>query len=37
MPGRHITDQQKRLCMKHRLSNTPAIAAAKAGFNPATA
>lgn len=37
MPGTHITDQQMRLYMKHRFSNTPAVAAAKAGFSPATA
>lgn len=37
MPGRHVTDRQKRLYMKLRLTETPTIAAAKAGFSPATA
>ena len=37
MPGQHITDCQTRLYMKSRQTNAPAIAAAKAGFSPATA
>ena len=37
MPGRHVTDRQMRLYMKLRLTETPTIAAAKAGFSPATA
>ena len=36
MPGRHITDCQMRLYMKLRHTNTIPIAAAKAGFSPAT-
>src|SRR6202162_5571423 len=37
LPGQHITDCQTRLYMKSRLTNVPAIAAAKAGFSTATA
>lgn len=37
MPGRHVTDRQMRLYMKLRKTEAPAIAAAKAGFSPATA
>jgi hypothetical protein len=37
LPGQHVTDSQTRLFMKSRQSNTPAIAAAKAGFSRATA
>ena len=37
MPGRHVTLRQMRLYMKHRESDTPAVAAAKAGFSTATA
>jgi hypothetical protein len=37
LPGQHVTDCQTRLFMKSRQTNTPAIAAAKAGFSRATA
>jgi hypothetical protein len=37
LPGRHITDRQTRLYMRFRQSETPTIAAAKAGFSAATA
>jgi hypothetical protein len=37
LPGRHITDCQMRLYMSFRQSETPTIAAAKAGFSAATA
>lgn len=37
MPGRHVTDRQMRLFMQFRKSDAAAIAAAKAGFSPATA
>jgi hypothetical protein len=37
VPGRPINDRQMRLYMKSRQSETPAIAAAKAGFSTATA
>jgi hypothetical protein len=37
VPGRHVTDRQMRLYMKPRLTETPTIVAAKAGFSPATA
>ncbi|MBX7250315.1 MAG: IS21 family transposase [Caulobacteraceae bacterium] len=37
MPGRHITDRQMRLYMKLRQTNSPPVAAAKAGFSTATA
>ncbi len=37
LPGRHVTDSQKRLYMKLRDTHTPATAAAKAGFSTATA
>jgi transposase len=33
LPGRHITDCQTRLLMSFRQTDTPVIAAAKAGFN----
>jgi hypothetical protein len=32
LPGRHITDRQMRLYMSFRQTETPAVAAAKAGF-----
>jgi hypothetical protein len=37
LPGRHITDCQLRLFMSFRQTDTPVIAAAKAGFSTATA
>ena len=38
MPGRHITDRQKRLYMSLRSNHhAPAVAAAKAGFSTAAA
>ena len=37
MPGRHVTDHQVRLYMSFRRSDSPALAAAKAGFSTATA
>lgn len=37
MPGTHITDRQVSLYMKNRQTNTPAVAAAKAGFSTSTA
>ncbi|WP_143479097.1 IS21 family transposase, partial [Pseudomonas aeruginosa] len=37
MPGHHINDYQMRLYMKHRLSEGPSTAAARAGFSVATA
>ena len=37
LPGRHVTDSQKRFYMKLRETHTPTIAAAKAGFSTATA
>ena len=37
MPGLHINDRQMRLYMRSRHTDTPAIAAAKAGFSTATA
>jgi transposase InsO family protein len=37
LPGRHITDHQMRLYMSFRQTETPVIAAAKAGFGVATA
>src|SRR5215472_3123018 len=37
LPGRHITDCQIRLYMNFRQTETPTVAAAKAGFSPATA
>jgi hypothetical protein len=37
LPGRHITDCQMRLYMSFRQAETPTVAAAKAGFNAATA
>jgi hypothetical protein len=37
LPGRHITDCQMRLFMSLRQTETPVIAAAKAGFSVATA
>ena len=36
MPGRHVNDRQMRLFMKYRQSATVPVAAAKAGFSPAT-
>src|SRR5690242_5146279 len=37
LPGRHITDCQMRLYMSFRKTETPGVAAAKAGFSAATA
>ncbi len=37
MPGRHVTDHQMRLYMKHRQTDAPPVAAAKAAFSGATA
>jgi hypothetical protein len=37
LPGRHVTDHQMRLYMKHRQTDAPPLAAAKAGFSEATA
>jgi hypothetical protein len=37
LPGRHITDRQMRLYMSFRRTETPTVAAAKAGFSAATA
>ena len=37
LPGRHITDCQMRLYMSFRRTETPSVAAAKAGFSAATA
>ncbi|MBO0757442.1 MAG: IS21 family transposase [Bradyrhizobiaceae bacterium] len=37
LPGLHITDHQMRLYMRFRRIDTPAAAAAKAGFSTATA
>ena len=37
MPGHHLTDRQVRLYMRIRRTETPAVAAAKAGFSTATA
>jgi hypothetical protein len=37
LPGRHITDCQMRLYMSFRQTETPSIAAAKAGFSTASA
>ena len=37
LPGRHITDCQMRLYMSFRKTETPSVAAAKAGFSAATA
>jgi len=37
LPGTHITDRQVSLYMKNRQTNTPAVAAAKAGFSTSTA
>lgn len=36
MPGRHVTDHQMRLFMKHRLTHPIPVAAARAGFSVAT-
>ncbi|TVQ62316.1 MAG: IS21 family transposase [Phycisphaerales bacterium] len=36
MPGRHVTDHQMRLFMKHRLTDTTPVAAARAGFSSTT-
>jgi hypothetical protein len=36
LPGLHINDHQMRLFMSYRLTQTPAVAAAKAGFSTAT-
>ena len=35
MPGRHITDRQKRLFMTMKKTDTIEVAAAKAGFSRA--
>src|SRR5271168_1133844 len=37
LPGRHVTDSQKRLYMTHRQTNTARIAAAKSGFSGSSA
>jgi DNA-binding transcriptional MerR regulator len=37
LPGRHVTDRQMRIFMKERQTHSPEVAAAKAGFSPATA
>jgi hypothetical protein len=37
LPGRHVTDRQMRLFMQYRKSDVAAVAAARAGFSPATA
>ncbi len=36
MPGRHVTDCQKRLFMQLRKTHTTEVASAKAGFSRAT-
>ena len=36
MPGRHVTDHQMRLFMKHRMTGPTPVAAARAGFSTAT-
>jgi hypothetical protein len=36
VPGRHVTDRQMRLFMKHRASHPIAVAAARGGFSAAT-
>lgn len=36
MPGRHVTDHQMRLFMKHRMTDPVPLAAARAGFSTAT-
>lgn len=36
MPGRHVTDHQMRLFMKHRTNAPVRVAAARAGFSTAT-
>jgi len=36
VPGRHVTDHQMRLFMKHRSTHPTPIAAARAGFSTAT-
>ena len=36
MPGRHVTDHQMRLFMKHRTTDPIPVAAARAGFSAAT-
>jgi hypothetical protein len=36
MPGRHVTDQQMRLFMTFRQSQSVPVAAAKAGLSQAT-
>lgn len=36
MPGRHVTDRQMRLFMKHRMTAPVSVAAARAGFSAAT-
>jgi hypothetical protein len=36
VPGRHVTDHQMRLFMKHRSTNPVPVAAARAGFSAAT-
>jgi len=37
VPGRHVTDHQMRLFMKHRMTDPTPVAAARAGFSTATA
>ena len=36
LPGRHITDRQMRLYMSFRHTETPTVAAARAGFEAST-
>jgi hypothetical protein len=36
VPGRHVNDHQMRLFMRHRQNDPVILAAAKAGFSPAT-
>ena len=36
MPGRHVTDHQMRLFMKHRSTDPIPVAAARAGFSAAS-
>jgi len=36
VPGRHVTDHQMRLFMKHRMTDPTPVAAARAGFSTAT-
>jgi hypothetical protein len=36
VPGRHVADHRMRLVMKHRMTETTPVAAARAGFSTAT-